>query len=218
MAKYETSNKTRQALISAAGELAAEVGFNAITTRAIAERAGENIGSIHYHFGGKDSLFEAVLLAACQRWLDQPLQEVLQGCDLHSKEGQAEGIRRAIRRVAGLLFNRQIPSWYSRVVYQVLQADNRLRDIFLSTVMDREHEQLAVLLAAIDPSLNDELHLQHFLLLFTPLFFHADYQSAILQRLEKKEYSQPYLDSLIENCITQALLRYRLPLDKTREK
>ena len=46
MGKYETSTKTRQVLINAAGELAAEQGIGAVTLRAIAPRAGENVGSI----------------------------------------------------------------------------------------------------------------------------------------------------------------------------
>ena len=213
MTKYETSHKTRQALIDAAGELAAENGFNAISTRAIAQKAGENIGSIHYQFGSKEKLFEAVLLAACQRWQDQPLEKTLEGCDLQTTAGQAEAIRKAIARVANLLFAKAIPVWYCRVVYQVLQTANSLRGIFVSTVMDQEHEQVGKLLSVIDPSLNEEMQLQHFLLLFTPLFFHADYQGAILQRLGKTEYSQDYLDTLVENCIKQALLRYNLPLD-----
>jgi AcrR family transcriptional regulator len=48
MATYETSLKTREALINAAGELAAEVGFASVSTRAIAVLAKENAGSIHY--------------------------------------------------------------------------------------------------------------------------------------------------------------------------
>ena len=214
MSKYKTSNKTQQALIDATGELAAEEGFNSITTRNIAERSGENIGSIHYHFGGKDKLFEAVLLAACQCWLDHPLKEILLGCDLQSKEGQAEAICQAVSRVASLLFDKETPSWYRRVMYQVMQTENKLRDIFMFTVMDEEHEQVEKLLDAIDPSLSEELRFQHFMLLFSPLFFHADYQNVILLRLRKKEYSQEYLDNLVDNCIKQALLRYGLPLNK----
>jgi len=211
--KYQTSNKTQRALIHATGELAAEEGFNTITTRNIAERSGENIGGIHYHFGSKEKLFEATLLTACQRWVDSPLAEVLIGCNLQSKAGQAEALRRAITRVANLLFNKEIPGWHCRVVYQVLETENSLRDIFFATVMDEELKQVGTILSAIDPILNEEMLLQHFLLLFTPIIFHADYQGAILQRLGKTEYSQEYLDSLLENCIRQALLRYSLPLE-----
>ena len=212
MIKYQTSNKTQQALIDATGELAAENGFSAVSTRAIADRSGENIGSIHYHFGSKDKLFEATLLTACQRWLEHPLEKSFAGCNFQNAEGQAEAISRAITRVADLLFDKEIPSWYSRVVYQVMQTDNNLRNIFISTVMDHELEQIGALLAAIDPHLSKELLFQHFLLLFTPLFFHADYRCVILRRIGQTEYSQEYLDTLLDNSIKRALLYYDLPL------
>ncbi|MEE4253327.1 MAG: TetR family transcriptional regulator [Desulfuromusa sp.] len=213
MNKYQTSDKTQQALIHATGELASEEGFNTITTRNIAERSGENIGSIHYHFGGKEKLFEATLLTACQSWIDHPLVEALVDCNLQSKEGQAEAIRRTITRVTNLLFDKDIPSWHSRVIYQVMQTENNLRNIFSATVMDEELEQVGKLLNVIDPTLSEEQRLQHFMLLFTPLFFHADYRGAILQRLGKEEYSEDYLESLRDNCIRQALLLYGLPLE-----
>ncbi len=212
MNKYQSSNKTQQALIDAAGELASEDGFIAVTTRAIADRAGENIGSIHYHFGSKDKLFEVTLQTAFQRWLDHPVEKLLTGCDLKSRAGQAEAVRLAITRVANLLFDKDIPNWHPRVVYQVLQTDNNLRNIVLSSVMDPELEQISVLLEVIDSSLTKELLSQHFLLLFTPLFFHADYRSVILQQLGREEYSQTYLDTLLDNCIKRALLYYELPL------
>ncbi|WP_321368105.1 TetR/AcrR family transcriptional regulator [uncultured Desulfuromusa sp.] len=213
MNKYQTSDKTRRALIGAAGELAAEEGFSTITTRKIAERSGENIGSIHYHFGSKEKLFEVTLLAACRSWITHPLAEILVDCNLQSKKGQAEAIIRAITRVTNLLFDRDIPGWHCRVVFQVMQTDNNLRDLFSATVMDEELEQIGKLLNAIDPTLSEELRLQHFLLLFIPLYFHADYRSAILQRLGKEEYSEEYLETLRDSCIRQALMRYHLPVE-----
>ena len=110
-----------------------------------------------------------------------------------------------------MLFDKAIPSWYCRVIYQIMQTENRLRDIFISTVMDDEHKQIGILVDAIDPSLSEELHFQHFMLLLATLFFHADYQGAILQRLGKTEYSPEYLCNLVDNCIKQALFRYGLP-------
>ncbi len=50
---------TRTALIEAAGRLFAENGLEGTGTRAIAEAAGSNIGSIHYYFGGKANLYRA---------------------------------------------------------------------------------------------------------------------------------------------------------------
>lgn len=52
---------SEQALITAAAGLFAEVGPNAVSVRAIAERAGVNHGLVHHYFGSKAGLVQAVL-------------------------------------------------------------------------------------------------------------------------------------------------------------
>lgn len=60
-------NETRQQLISAALHLFGRDGYAATTTRAVAARAGANIGLIAYHFGGKPQLRRACAEAVVQR-------------------------------------------------------------------------------------------------------------------------------------------------------
>lgn len=52
---------TRQRILAAADGLFGELGFDATTTRDIAQRSGVNKALIHYHFGTKDELLEALL-------------------------------------------------------------------------------------------------------------------------------------------------------------
>ncbi len=49
----------RQRLITAGIELFGRNGFNATSTRELAQRAGVNIAGIAYHFGGKERLYNA---------------------------------------------------------------------------------------------------------------------------------------------------------------
>jgi AcrR family transcriptional regulator len=51
---------TPTAILDAAERIFAESGFHGATTRAIAEGAGANPALIHYHFGSKEALYEAV--------------------------------------------------------------------------------------------------------------------------------------------------------------
>lgn len=55
--------QTRRQILEAADALFGELGFDATTTRDIAERSGINKALIHYHFGAKDDLLEVVLEA-----------------------------------------------------------------------------------------------------------------------------------------------------------
>ncbi|HPZ83759.1 MAG TPA: TetR family transcriptional regulator, partial [Thermogutta sp.] len=56
---------TKSRLLTAAGELFAERGFEGATARQICERAGVNLAAINYHFKSKEQLYiEAVKAAA----------------------------------------------------------------------------------------------------------------------------------------------------------
>tara|TARA_B100000029_G_scaffold392078_1_gene389059 strand:- start:889 stop:1533 length:645 start_codon:yes stop_codon:yes gene_type:complete len=52
---------TRKKLIKAASELFVELGYDAISVRQIASKAGVNLASINYYFGGKQKLLGEVL-------------------------------------------------------------------------------------------------------------------------------------------------------------
>jgi AcrR family transcriptional regulator len=55
---------TRAALLQAAAELMVEVGFDAMTTAALARRAGLAEGTLYRHFPGKEAITEAVFEGA----------------------------------------------------------------------------------------------------------------------------------------------------------
>ena len=52
--------KRRAALLQAAFDVVAEVGFEGLRTRAVATRAGVNIATLHYYFPSKQDLIEGV--------------------------------------------------------------------------------------------------------------------------------------------------------------
>lgn len=69
----QTQAGTRDALLEAAQYLFGHKGYEGTSTRAIADRAGVNVASIAYHFGGK-----AGLRRACAEELAERLNAVLQ--------------------------------------------------------------------------------------------------------------------------------------------
>jgi len=56
-----TQLSAREQILKAADSLFGEVGFDAATTREIAELSGVNKALIHYHFKSKEALLEALL-------------------------------------------------------------------------------------------------------------------------------------------------------------
>ena len=127
MTTYIAGENTKTKMINAAGELAAKIGFDNVSTRAIAERSGENIGSIHYHFGGKKGLWVAVV------------REAMQGCVQVTKELGEEGldenaspvelsktVRTVISKDSINLFRSGRPAWNAQVIYHLIQCDDDL--------------------------------------------------------------------------------------------
>jgi len=213
MNRYRSSEKTRQALIDAAGELAAEHGINAVTTRAIAERSGENLGSIHYHFGSKEKLYMAVIHQVGERWQSSPLRDIGLEIEQPSRKDQADMVKKIVRRNLRLIFDPEAPAWHCRVVYQLMQRTSPLLEPFRDEVMTPEVDQALELMKLVDPTFDDEMAVLHYFMMLTPLQFHADYRDAILHRLERADFDESYVCKLEELCIRQSLLLLNLPLD-----
>src|SRR6266404_3128093 len=60
-----SEENTRDKILSAAGEVFAEQGFEGATIRAITERAGVNVAAVNYHFRDKAELYTRIVLDAC---------------------------------------------------------------------------------------------------------------------------------------------------------
>jgi AcrR family transcriptional regulator len=105
---------TREALLNAASDLLAGQGPDALTVRAIADRAGCSTMGVYTHFGGKDGVVEALFIEGFERLAsamsttpvtDDPLQDLRASCA-------------AYRRFAldnpthyGVMFERHLPGF-----------------------------------------------------------------------------------------------------------
>lgn len=71
-----SSEQTQLKILDAASSLFSQQGLRRTTTRQIAKKAGVNIATLHYHFGDKDALYQAVLTKALEErhdvWVPDP--------------------------------------------------------------------------------------------------------------------------------------------------
>ena len=58
---YQRGEDTRRRILDTAIEVFAAVGYEAASTRALAERAGVNLPAIPYYFGSKEGLYRAAI-------------------------------------------------------------------------------------------------------------------------------------------------------------
>ena len=65
-ATTDKGERARARLLAEASRIFAEKGYAKASTREICSAAGLNIAAIHYHFGGKEGLYRAVLMGPIQ--------------------------------------------------------------------------------------------------------------------------------------------------------
>lgn len=214
MSKYEAGKNTKQNIINAAGELIAERGVDNVSTRAVADSSGENIGSIHYHFGGKDALFEAVVQDAingCRVGQDKDLVASLG--DSPSIVKLSETVRSLIAREVTDMFRSDRPIWHSQVIYQLLQRDDALYELFRVQIMVPGMDILTRFFRLVDPNMTEVEIFLHSTTMKFPIFAHANYQKALLGLLGAEEYSDEYLKKLEDLLVKKTQLTLGLPED-----
>lgn len=215
MAKYSTGEKTREALIEATGELASEMGFAKISTREIARRAGENAGSIHYHFKSKEGLFEAVLLKATEAYRKNPLAETL---SVYEKEldrpaVQARALKEAIHWTIDKVLLKSNHRWHCKVTSSVLRNTGWLRDMLFKEALDPTTEAFTKLLQRIDPSLTFTDAFCEVMTICAPIYIYADHKDNLYEKLGVDFKEEKYLKKIEESIITRTLLYFKLPID-----
>lgn len=97
---------TRQALVRAGLDLFGRNGFDATSTREIAQAAGVNSAGIAYHFGGKDGLRKAcaeAIIARMQGVLAGGAPAVSMALDVSDRDAAAEQLLALIDRVVAFL-------------------------------------------------------------------------------------------------------------------
>ncbi|MQM28083.1 TetR/AcrR family transcriptional regulator [Glycomyces albidus] len=72
----ERGRDVRERLLAAARELIGEIGWNAVSTRILAERAGVRSGLVHYHFASLQALLRQAATEAMRPMLEQAAELV----------------------------------------------------------------------------------------------------------------------------------------------
>ncbi|QTF08921.1 transcriptional regulator CecR [Brenneria izadpanahii] len=154
--KSTTSNRsdqTRQQLIQAALEVFGEYGPQAATTRDIANRAGQNIAAIAYHFQSKEGLYLAVAswMSDYIRQTYRPLVEEIEifmrlPLQQQSPEQLMEYIRRSILTLSRLLTRSETLN-LSRIMTREQLSPTEAYPLIHRQVIEPMHRLLTTLVA-----------------------------------------------------------------------
>lgn len=118
---------TRRTILDAAEKLFSQAGYNGVPMRAIAADAGVPQGLLHYHFGTKEGLYEAVFARRVEPLVERRLT-LLRQCLAKSQKRcpDLEGVMEAFFRPLLELGREEAGVHYSRLIAQVVNATDPL--------------------------------------------------------------------------------------------
>lgn len=139
------NQNTKDLLISSAGELFAEHGFEGVSTRMIAERAGVKLSAIHYHFGSKEKLYIETCLAAHLRGKKTTFAMVLSENPnlINTIDGQAEIIRTTVFRSFHDLFREDRPEWETKILLREIAFPTSAMNLLVDFIFRPDAESSA---------------------------------------------------------------------------
>lgn len=190
--RRETSPElTRAALVQAALKLFGRQGFDGTSTREIAAEAQANIGSIAYHFGGKEGLRTAVadyIVETIQAVAGQALAGQAPGSGQAAPVGDAEAARAqlfaAIEGIVGFVVAQPHAGEIVQFLLRELQHPTAALDRIYAGVFEPTHRRLCHLWeqATGEPAESERTRLTVFTLIGQVVYFRIG-REAVMRRM-----------------------------------
>ena len=149
-----SSEATRRSLLDAGLEAFGERGFDAVSTRDLAEIADANQAAILYHFGGKEGLYMAVveeLVETVQGSVGvtaRRIQERLAEGPISMEEGETL-IAELVGKMVALLVGAGQAQWRAAFVIRELMHPSAAFDLLYDGYMQEMHTTVTRLVAAL---------------------------------------------------------------------
>ncbi|WP_288901951.1 TetR/AcrR family transcriptional regulator [uncultured Sneathiella sp.] len=212
-------NGTKLRIVTAAEKLFAIHGVDGVTLQQILKGAGQrNSSAMHYHFGSRDALIEAILMWRVTK-IDAHRNQMID--DLLA-EGRGNDVR-GIVETAVIPFIRPIeesqqPSYYNRFLLEVHRSPTVSFDDIIAGKADRGIRRMNELLLGQLENIPAELRMTRIATLRSMLIFAvADIEAVRARKL--KETGSFNFDRAVENLIDMASAAFIAPVStETRSR
>ncbi|SOC84962.1 transcriptional regulator, TetR family [Ensifer adhaerens] len=188
---------TRVALIETGLKLFGAHGYDAVSTRQIADAAEANIGSIAYHFGGKPGL-----RLACAQFVAERIVSVAapaMASPLPTDPQMAVAIMEAaIERFARFLVSSREAGTYAAFMLREIMQPGDVVDYIYDTLVSRAHKRLCGLFAVatgLDPE-SSQVKAAVFSMLGQVLYFRIA-RPIVLKRMDWEDVGPAEADELV---------------------
>jgi AcrR family transcriptional regulator len=186
---------TRNHLIETAIDVFGEYGFEAATTRMLAQRAGVNLAAIPYHFGGKAGLYRAAAQFIADH-IESRMRSVFEQADAALRAERAE--RAELLRILHALLetfatvviaSNEGDNWSGFVIREQMRPGEAF-EILYQGVMERVHGMCAALVAQLlgEPGEDAKTNVRALMILGQILIFRMG-RTAALRRLGWKRFT-----------------------------
>ncbi|MEQ1951264.1 CerR family C-terminal domain-containing protein [Mesorhizobium yinganensis] len=171
------ADQTREALVLAALRLFGRQGFDGTSTREVAAAANANIGSIAYHFGGKDGLRMAAadhIVSTIQAIAGPVLGHIDQSLDAGmDREAARRQLSAAVERMVGFIVARPEAGEIVQFMLRELAHPTAALDRIYSGVFEPTHKRLCRIweVATGEPAESDRTKLTVFTLIGQVIYF-----------------------------------------------
>ena len=180
-----SADQTRAALISAALKLFGRQGFEGTSTRQIAALAKANIGSIAYHFGGKQGL-----RAACANHIVETIGGVAGAAmaetvgEVHGEETARTRLNTVLEAMVGFIVARPEAGEFVQFVLRELSQPSEALDIIYDGVFEPVHRRLCTIWAEAsgEDAESERTQITIFTLIGQVVYFRIA-QAAVMRRM-----------------------------------
>ena len=181
------ADATRMALVKAALQLFGRQGFDGTSTREIAAQANANIGSIAYHFGGKEGLRLAAadyIVETIRTIAAQAFGSAAQVQPVTSEQAEAQ-IDATVERMVGFMVARPEAGEIVQFVLRELSTPTDALDRIYTGVFEPVHRRLCQLWAAAtgEEAESEKTRISVFMMIGQVVYFRIA-RAAVMRRMD----------------------------------
>ena len=210
----------KKILIVHAGMLFAELGFDRVTTRMIADKAGVRLSAIHYHFKSKEDLYIEAFRYAHDK------DNRINFLDVYSENpelgktpaGQAEIIRTTVLRYFRNIFNPQRSSWEMQLLVREIVTPSSALPRLAKTFIQSNVQNSEKFCQMIRPDMDKDEAMIWADTLFSHLFLYILAQRHIEEVRGKEWLNEQFFFKAAQMIARFMILELDLPLPEDLKK
>jgi len=179
------ADQTRAALLSAGLRLFGRKGYEGTSTRELAALAKANIGSIAYHFGGKEGLH-----LACADFIVETIRSIAQpalaeAAAAPTPEAAAEGLKQSVERIVSFFVASPEVGDFAQFILRELSVPSPALDRLYSGVFEPTHAQLCRVWeqATGEPAESEAVKIRMFMMIGQVVYFRIA-REAVFRRMK----------------------------------